>query len=208
MEDLEEKVDYTVTEVINKFKSTLDQEVSVISDKDNDWSLKQQLSDKKNYYELEFLIVSNILLSAKDLHAALNGKVRSEAPIGFKWLDKLLSAFDLHNKRVDSFLKKESKLSSKINAEDIDSFKSNIEFRNKVKDNQAKFKRLIKGISTGDETLPEVPIRTHKKTEFIPLSCRFIVETKYPEIKDYLLKRKDLEDKLKNRLKEDEEDSI
>lgn len=198
MEEFEESHDYTVTEVINRFKSTLEQEIGIIKDKDNNWTNKATIYDKEIYYDLEHLIISNIVNSAKDLYASLGGRGKDEAPVGHKWLSKLVNAVNFHTKRVDSFLRKENQLTTKIEKDNIEDFKKTIGFRNKVKNNQTTIKKNIKGISSGDDVIPESPIRLHKKTEFIPLSCRFVVENKYPEIVNIINKKRELNNKINN----------
>lgn len=186
----EEIEDLTVTEIVNKFKSTLDQEIAVVKNKENDWTKKLTQGDKESFYELEHLIIKNIVVSAKDLHTALNGKTKEEAPYGHKWLEKLIDAFNLHNKRVDDFLKRENKMSATIDASNVSTFKDLLSFRNTVKDNQAKLKRLIKGVATSDAQLPDLPFVLHARTKIVPLSCKNVIESKYPEMVEYANKKK------------------
>lgn len=187
---MEKEEHYTVREVVDKFKSTIDQEINVILDKENDWTTKSVMSDIVAFYELEHLITRNIIDSAKELHEALNGRSREEAPYGHKWLDRLVEAFNTHNERVDSFLKKESKLSTKVGKDDIEFFKEKLKFRNTVKSNQSKLRKDVKGLIVGEYELKELPITLHKKTKVIPLSLSKVSELKYPEIIEYVEKRK------------------
>ncbi len=193
-EENEKAEDYTVSEVIGKFKATLDQEIDVI--KDNDWSSKDTFSERKGFYDLEFLIVSNKIDMAKELYISLGGKSKEEAPVGHKWLEKLLSAFEIYNKRVESFLRKESSAPTKIDPNDLKSYSDAIGFRNEVATDLAKMKKSVKGISTGELELPDVPIKLHAKTPVASLAMAHIVEAKYPEIVEYMAKKKALADKL------------
>lgn len=186
----EKEEHYTVREVVDKFKSTIDQEINVVLDKENDWTTKSAMSDVVAFYELEHLITRNIIDSAKELHEALNGRSREEAPYGHKWLDRLVEAFNTHSGRVDSFLKKESKLSTKIDKGEIEFFKDKLKFRNTVKSNQSKLRKDVKGLIVGEYELKELPITLHKKTKVIPLSLYKVTELKYPEVIGYVEKRK------------------
>lgn len=196
LEHEEENISYTVSEVLNKFRNTLDQEVAVLTNKDNNWVKKEALADKMAYYDIEFLLVGNHVNSAKELYLSLDGKNPSEAPVGHKFLNKLMDSFVLHNNRVDEFIKKENKVSTTLDSKNLETYKNALTFRNTVISNLNKMKKVIKGISSGELDMPEVPIKLHAKTPVVPLSLKYIVEQKYPEMNDYVAKKKDIQEKL------------
>lgn len=196
----EEAEDYTVSEVIGKFKATLDQEILVL--KSNDWSEKETLSDRVGFYKLEFLIVSNKVDMAKELWVALGGKNAEEAPVGHKWLNKLLGVFEIYSKRVDAFLKKENKASTKIDTTDLKFYTESISFRNEVATDLAKMKKAVKGLTTSELELPELPIRLHAKTPVVSLALAHVVENKYEEVKPYIEKRRELAKRINVKIEE------
>lgn len=188
----EEIEDYTVSEVVGKFKSTIHHELAILKDPENNWVHKPTLYERTQYYEVESLIVTDKVNLAKELYTAINGRSSSDAPMGHKWMSYLIEAFDIHAGRVETFLKNESELGAKIDPNNIKDFKEALTFRNTVSTNLVRLKKSIKGVVTGEKELPEVSVRPHAKTPVASLAVRNVLEEKHPDIVDYLKKREQL----------------
>ena len=190
MED--EIEDYTVSEVVGKFKSTIHHELAILKDEENNWVNKSTLYERTQYYEVENLIVTDKVNLAKELFTAINGRSSADTPMGHKWMAYLIETFDIHAGRVETFLKNESELEVKIDPDKIEDFKDSLTFRNKASTNLVKLKKAIKGITVGERELPEVSVRPHAKTPVASLAVRNVLEEKHPDIVEYLEKRKQL----------------
>lgn len=194
----EEIEDYTVSEVISKFKSTIHHELAILNDPDNNWVNKATLYEREQFYDLESLIVTDKVNLAKELFTALGGKSSAEAPIGHKWMGQLMEAFNIHSARSEEYLKNENEISSKIDPNNIEDFKELLKFRNTVSTKLVSLKKSIKGVITGEKELPEIGVRPHAKTPVAGLALAHVLEEKHPEIKPYIQKRKELTKKGKN----------
>lgn len=185
-EDLE-LLDFTISEIIDKFKITLPQEISVIQNSNNDWSNKELMSETEDFYEIENLFVSMHVAYIKEILDTLKGKSRNEAPYAFKWIDELKSSFAIHDKRVMFFLKNETQSDIDISSENLSLIKKRVEFRSTVSKNHAKYKKIIKLIPE-DGATAGIPLILHASNKQIGLCVSQGVESKYPQVKSLVEK--------------------
>ena len=187
--DDEHIFDYTIVEIIDKFKNTINQEIGIISAECNNWVDKRTPFDIESFYEIESMLLSMHMGFVKEIYDVLNGRTRLEAKLAFKYLDKLRESYIIHNNRVMVFLRNENTASLEITNNNLDEIKQRIEFRSLVSKNHAKFKKIISMIPFDDDSISASPIILHAKTPVLPLSVRSVVEAKYPMIKDYINKK-------------------
>lgn len=185
----EQELNYTVTEIVKKFKHTFNNDFEIIKNKDNNWVLMNDFNDCESFYGVEYLIVENKVLHAVELSTALDSVQKNESPYGYGWLSKLLSIFELHKKRVNSFLEKENKRPSVIDKNNVETLKRQIKFRNNVSSSLMLLERKLKGINSGSESLNKFKINLNKRTPVIPLVMSSLLENSHPAVLDYMEQR-------------------
>lgn len=189
--DGEEELDYTITEIISKFKNTLTSDRNLLLN--NNWVYKDPITMQEEFYDMEKLIVSTHISYAQELNKAIGDRTEDESRLGHKYLKDLIKSFKIHDERVRVFLKIENASSSEVQDANITSFKKRVEFRSEVSKNHARFSKLVKNISGSTGKLPHISLKLHAKTPIINLSSAYIMEEKSDEIKNYINKRKELE---------------
>ena len=184
---MEEK--FTASEIISKIKTTIDQEIAVITT--NDWTSKDTHADKVSYYTIENLIIENIVTTILDIFTAINGKSRDKAPKAYEWIDKLMKVYEVFRLRANEFLKSEGKMQTELKKEDLKSFESILTFRKTVRDDLSKFDKKLKVVIAEDGEVRDLPFTLKKSSGLPSMSCRVVMEGKYPEILDYIKNKED-----------------
>jgi hypothetical protein len=181
-----EKLKQDIVDFIESVDVTTDREFDYM--KANDWTdLGRDFSVREEEYSLQHLLTTRSLNNAEVLYK--KAKEDLNHPDVKKAFDKFFKFLKLHEQRSESYLLSMDWVSSELNAAQK---RAEIEFQSTILKNITKCREDARKINYGEESL-KVTLPIHGDIP-APLIMKDKLESRYPEIKKYLEKRKLEED--------------
>ncbi len=143
--------------------------------KENDWTTDKEYKSKRAFYDLHYTLVSKHLNSADKIYK-MSGNDLSEPEVK-KAIVKLVATFDLFDKNVDSYLKKNDWT---YDVDEIDKVGHEVSFQSSISKNRSELKLIRSAIPTSEDK-QKVYIPTLDNT-LVPFPMKRIIENKFPDI--------------------------
>lgn len=177
-----EELNDDILDFISSIEITTKKEVKYIQD--NNWTTMQELKAKIAEFDLQDTLVKNAVGHAESLYKLAKADLKHDDVK--EALDLLLSAVPLHTSRISSYISSSDYLESGLEKGQV---KAEMEFQTEANKSLTQIKSKVRKIVYGEST-EGVEIPTFNNVR-IPLMMSELIETRYPEVKEYLdLKRK------------------
>lgn len=180
------QLDPTIEDFLSTFEETSKKEIKFVVD--NNWSLLEDRKTRISRHDLEVLLVERNVSHAIKLFALCKGDTKH--PRIKSIMEVLLKFFKIYEGRKESYLKKENWLEYLDKGLSEVDVRAEIEFQSSILKNIAEYKEKLRKINFGeDSTVIDIPI--HANTP-IPLMMSDVIEERYPEIKEFIEKKREL----------------
>lgn len=176
-----EELNHDIVDYIDSIEITTKKETKYI--KENDWTLIKEQKFKQDEFDLQNTLVANAVGHAEALYKLAKADLRSDKVK--EALDLLLSSVPVHTNRISNYVLNSDYLESDLSKADI---KAEMEFQNELNKVGNKIKSKVRTINYGDAT-ETIDIQTFNNVK-IPLMMSDMMEQRFPEIKEFLAKKK------------------
>lgn len=177
----EKKLDPTLEDFLKPLEDPIKKEVKFLEN--NDWTTDKNRGKRKSALEVHTMITDRALNNAGSLYKLSKGDL--DHP-------RLKSIFEIYSKIYKLF---EGRYYSYVEKEDWTTYEDGkevtdeLELQSDARKSLTKFSSVMRDINFGDEVNSH-NVHTFNNTP-IPLMMKELVEERWPEIKDYLEKRKE-----------------
>jgi hypothetical protein len=176
-----EELNHDIVDYIDSIEITTKKETKYI--KDNNWATMQELKAKIAEFDLQDTLVKNAVGHAESLYKLAKADLKHDDVK--EALDLLLSAVPLHTSRISSYISESDYLESGLEKGQV---KAEMEFQTEANKSLTQIKSKVRKIVYGEST-EGVEIPTFNNVR-IPLMMSDMMEQRFPEIKEFLAKKK------------------
>lgn len=181
------QLDPTIEDFLSTFEETSRKEIKYILDPKNDWTKILERGIRESRHDLEVLLVDRNTLTAEKLFTLCKGDTKH--PRVKSALDLLIKFFKIYEERKEKYLRDEDWTLYELDGKKDTDIRAEIEFQSEILKNVSKYKEKLRKINFGEDSAV-VDIQIFGNIS-IPLMMSDIIEERYPEIKDFLLKKRE-----------------
>lgn len=179
-------LDPTIEDFLSTFEETSKKEIQFVTD--NNWISIPDRKTRESRHDLEVLLVDRNVTQAIKLHALCKGDTKH--PRIKSIMEILLKFFKIYEERKDAYFSKEDWMNYLYDGKTEADVRLEIEFQSTILKHVADYKEKLRKINFGEDNIViDIPIHGNIA---IPLMMSDMIEERYPEIKDYLLKKREL----------------
>ena len=180
-----QQLDPTIEDFLSTFEETSKKEVNYIIA--NDWTTQPDRGIRESRHDLEVLLVERNTSTAEKLFTLCKGDTKH--PRVKSALDLLIKFFSIYQERKEKYMRSEDWTLYAIDGKNDSDIRAEIEFQSEILKNISKYKEKLRKINFGEDSAV-VDIQIFGNVS-IPLMMSDIIEERYPEIKDFLLKKRE-----------------